>query len=759
MKTEGGKKDIKIYGQGANRDLDREFLGNKNEGEYIDARNMHPVSVDGHDFALEKIKGEASKYTDNLNVGGDWFCMGAIEVNGNIVELWADKDFGFNSLIRINGVIVLQHADFPISYSNPLQMDRNENCIGGEIFITDNSNIPMIYNIQDMIDEVGNQTYFTDYNHSLYTINLDHPLDIPVFVGLESVGGGGGLPVGTYQYALRYVTSQGDRTNPSEFTQTIPVVRNLNYDSDIYPAAMTYGDSPDPLSPTRYGIKLRFRITNLYNYESVELIRRAYNQGGGVDFTTDEHVIARIGIEPQEISVKEFLDPSQSNLDEVIVAEELSKNLMYIEKAQAIRYFDKRLVLANITTPTKEASLVFSTSGNGNTAFPVIRKLHEVGHNDPYNFSNYKAYIGGEKYGFGIQLYDVVGSKGFVSKLTDFENYQFPNRRVATEADTETYSYNKESSEDRLAGSTVSTYDHDNDGTDDGVANTHEIFDLNNAIAKTDGCEFKNIIKGDVSTTTGTKTPGKLTSETLNAGVDFMVDCNETDGEIENHGATITSGGGYVHAGYSPYHPVNEFDKDVTGHNYRNAKAIDPNGGGSTAYNPKAFSPSWYSMGLGITGITSFPDWAKAFSVVRTDPANRVICQGIGFYKILQADKEKLNNNSNSAVEKSADTFWFYSPDIYSGLVSESVMQDMMNNPLDYSIQCVSPLGFFSDIYSFDKKGLIGFDRREISIIIPNSTHMDTNVIAPPIRAACGRYFQTTIFSPGCKDTSRRHPR
>ncbi len=75
-----------------------------------------------------------------------------------------------------------------------------------------------------MIDSVVGDPakYFADFNLSLYQINLQRALDIPAFVELEDVGAGGGLPVGTNEYSMRYASEDGDRTNWSESTPPIP---------------------------------------------------------------------------------------------------------------------------------------------------------------------------------------------------------------------------------------------------------------------------------------------------------------------------------------------------------------------------------------------------------------------------------------------------------------------------------------------------------------------------------------------------------
>lgn len=694
--SEHHKNQLSLFSEGANSDIDKEFLGNLQPGEYVDAKNMHPVSINGDTSALKKIAGETSFYSNNLG-SGTWVCIGTIEVNDNIVEVWADSAASSNSLIRINGVVVLQSDDFPVDANHPLQMDKNENCIGGEIFLTDDLNVPMIYNVQDLIDSVSGDPnkYFSAYNHDLYVINLATALDHPVFIQLENVGGGGGLPVGTYQYAIRYVNSAGDRTNWSELTMPIPVVRNLNYESEQYPGALTYGDDADPDSNTRYAIHLRFRVTNLFNYESIEIKRIAYNTGAGTSFKPTHYIVGRIAIQSQQVSVQEFFDPVDSNVLDALSSIEDITELAYVESCKSLRYHDKRLVLMNVTLASKQAELEFEETDDDNVAFPILANLGKLGYKDPYNHSYYKRFMGGEKFGFGIQLYDGVGSKGFATKVPGFENYQFPNRREETIDDTNLYSQKNFGSDDRQFANISG-----------GITQTHEAFDLNDAISKEDMCSFKNILRHDGVFSGGTKSNSKLTTENWN-GAETMPDCEtETDGEIESHGARVLTTGN-VAASYQPYHPVNDNDSDTSGHDFRINTLVSTTGSDARPYDPKGFAPNYHAMGLGITGIDNFPVWVKAFSVVRTPAAGRVVCQGLAFYNIYPSDAGKLTGIETTGSGKNTSKVTFFSSDIYHGFVSEDTIQDMIDNPLDYAVQFVSPLGFFSEVYAFDESSFL----------------------------------------------------
>lgn len=667
---------ISTFNKGANLDSEKEILfAEQTTGKYATARNARPVSTDGNTGASEKIKGEEKIY-DNSLLNQGYFCTASFSVNENFVEIWGKAES--EGIITIDGNIVLKSIKFEQLPEYPLQFDVNNNCIGGEFFITDNRVPPYIFNVKDLLDSnnplsplYSPTKYFSSFDPNLYEVNLNKALDIPVFIELVNVGGGGGMAVGTYQYCLRYVTKDGDRTNKSQRTPTIPVLENLSSDSREFPYVKTYGANPAPSIQTGLAIHLRFRVTNIYNYDYIELIRYNYNQGAGIDFSPTGNVIAKIGILPGEISVVDFIDPTDSNTNTPITVAEEAQELSQVETAKAIRYFDKRVVLMNIKHPSKEADLEFLTI-NDKEGFPIIDNIGTAGHKDPYNHTYKKKYMGGEKYSFGIVGFDGVGTAGFVTKSPTLKNYQFPNRRDIVSSETADYSY-----QGTVKAATVLI---------DDVDNTHEVFDLKNAVAKNDKCDFKNIVKKGSLGLTGVRSRSLVT-----------LVCDETDAEIESHGAEVLLSGG-VATDYHPFHPVRDNDPDVSGHNYIADTNVFVNADDEYPYQSSAFAPDYYAMGIMMAGIDNLPRWMKSFSVVRSKAAGRVVCQGLGYYAMTEADFRFIGAKFLGGKEK--NKFWFHSPDIDNGMISTEQVNDMINNPSNYKVQFVSPLGFFSELYS-----------------------------------------------------------
>jgi hypothetical protein len=613
-------------------------------------------------------------------------CSGSIAVKDQLLEIWVDEQTFpvlYDPIITVDGVVVAESPDLPFLYDFPVQMDKNDNCLGGEVFITDNNVPPIIFDVKDMVDSLVTDPtkYFEDFDLSLYSVNLSAPLDIPIFKGLTNVGSGGGLAVGQYQYAVRYVNEAGDRTNFGPLTPPIPVVRSLSSSSTQFPSINTFGDSSNILSPTSYGVKLRFRVTNVFNYDFVEIKRLAYNTNSGVDFVPVGQIIAKLDISPGEISVRDFIDPTQSNVTDTLADDEELNDISSIAKAKAIRYHDKRLVLMNIERASKDSDGIVLEQLNDDYIFPILEHIGKAGHSDPVNMTYKRNYTSGERFSFAPVFFDGVGSRGFAVDAPELRNFDIPNRRDPL------------TSANSVAWSSSQLPTAANVDSDAVVGKTFEAFDLHNATSKNESCSFRNILDG------GTKlkgTPG-----------DVDVLCGDNSGF-----PGLSVGGNEI--GYEPHTPVGKNDSDVSGHNYRvNISVATSNPSLPNAiYGPEGFSPDYYTKGVAIAGISNIPSWAKSFSIARSRPAGRVICQGLGMYSLVEGVGTGIG--ASSLASKVKNELWFYSPDIDSGLTGSGVVQDMQSNAAGYSIQLISPLGFFSEVYSFDEKDSLttGKDRQ-----------------------------------------------
>lgn len=699
MKQEHGPIGVRLNNLGANTSNEKIFVGATEKGYYVDSNNGRLKSLDGNDGSWEKIKGEEFSY--EFLKAGDWCCIGSVDVNGKKVSVWVEAVGAGDPFIAIDSQIVCQSPNLPLLKAFPLQMDKNEGCGEGEFFLTDDNTTPLIFSVEDLLANIATQKYFAGFNYDSYTINLDKPLDIPVFLGLENVGGGGGLPVGVYQYAIAYVTKSGDRTAISEKTPTIPVVRALSEGTRIYPWSRTYGDSSNVNSATSFGPKIRFRITNTLNYDSIEVIRFDYNIGEGINFTPVAKVVGRVSIGDGQIDMIDFVDPIDSDRSITLSVEEETQQSYLIDSAKGIKYFGSRLSLANIKVVEKIDSSVFLEK-NGKKIFPVLENLKKAGHNDPYNHTYRSSEMGGEKTTYAVHYWDAVGGKSFVKEHVDITNVQYPNRRDVMDADSQAHSFGGFPTMANVFG---------------GLTPVFESFDHELAIRRGDRDNFKNILKkGSRLTTTVVSAPLQLTDpEDYQASLGFV---------------SLTT-----RAPYLPFRPTGDGNKGDS-HDFLTNIRVDTDGFGSGdifTYDPKGFALDYYAKGQALAGLDNIPAWAKSISIVRTEPAGRVVAQGLGMYKINPGSY--TGTSADKITKKDNGSMWFFSPDIDSGLVSQEEIDNIKQNPADYKVQFVSPLGFFSETFSFESNA---FKDHLTDILTHARTQRDNGEINPGVDPTTG---------------------
>lgn len=679
----------RLFYKGASYSVDAELLGIQSDGEYIDAVNMRPNGVSADYSALPRIRGEVIQYpsvdnscntwygTPSTFPSGNWRCMLAVMVKGNAVEFWADQNEVLDPFIRINGVIVAANPALPISIRFPPQAHWNHNCLQGEIYYSDHNTAPVIWMVQDLIDNGithCNETYFSEFDLSKYQVNLNIPPHKMKFWELtnspsypaDAVFGIGGLAVGMYCYTFRCVDDTGNRTNVVPTTPLIPVPVSLDYRDARYPGIKTYG--AEPATPSPYGIVLKFRVENVVGYSYIEVIRYAYNQGSPIGFTPTGFVIGRVQIVPQEVSIKTVVDLGE--IGEPLAIEEDGAVLGSILKCKSLRYFENVLTLHNVTYQQLNVDNITFLDKGGEVMFPVIDRIGKIGYDDSWNTAYRKSYRRGEIYGFGVGFYGGQMEHSFVKKVPGFNSYQFPERRDEATANTITYSYNG------LPRAVV--YQTNDD------ALCYETYDLDEAVPKEICCDGINIScdgsKGDAGLCNG------------DCGVNELPEsCGSCEVDTPYQGADI---------GYNPMNPTWDGDGDVTEHNYRvNLKVCNAcNAGscsGTTEYNPVGFAPRYYALGMALAGITNIPNGVQAFTVVRTPKAGRVVASGIGMYYLMPG------NAPGTPGTKSPDRFWFYSSEAvpWVGLMTPGTVNSINQNAGNrYRAQLVSPVGIFTEM-------------------------------------------------------------
>jgi hypothetical protein len=659
MKQQHHPHDIKTYQKGIQSDTNKEILGRLENGEHVDALNMRSMSMDGDNLAKKKIKGEDLVYDalDNrcfVEVGplpgaDTYECMMTQEVNGHIIELWASTDpDNYSPFIRIDGQIVLMSDALPFNLNYPVQYDKNESCVGGEIYITDNNVSPMVLSVIDMMNNSGmtesgecTQKYFGDFDPANYSIPVSSELYKPAFIKQESVStangydatfGTSGLVIGSYSYSYRLVTSEGERTPFSPITELIPVVRRKTSQfSPQYPYSHTHGDFANITSSTDYGNHIRIKCENADAFTFLEVRRDAWQSDSAYGVPPVSTIIGSVPIN-NGLNVIDIFDKAEANFPglEILDLAEQTDTFASIRRAKSVRYFNSRLYLMNVGYNSRDINgEVTFVDENSTPAFPTVEKIGKAGHKHPYNAAMYKSNMRGEKTGFGVVLFDSFNNPTYATEIPTAGNFEFPNRRDEVSPLTQGTSYNG------LVKAATTVGD---------VELTHEVFDHYDSSRKLTVVDNINRIalKDDEDYNTLNPTSQSDNQSRLN---------------------------------YSPNKFVSLDDSDPL-----------------TTYNPRGFGLDYYSMGLAVKGLDTYPDWADGFSVVQTDPAFQVVAQGLGFYRLTSATSLLEN------TKKDLNKFWAYFPDLEHRF--PDIAEDLLNNPTSYSIQLVSPLGYFTEIYA-----------------------------------------------------------
>jgi hypothetical protein len=654
--SENHKKEILMFNLGVDFDINPQIEGTR-KGFAKDLHNMC-LRQQGNFTALEKIKGEV--LVPNSIVGtavpAGSKCIGACDVNNHIVEIWINPA----TLIvyfRADTIVLLETDKIPFSPDRDLQIDTDDSCTGGIFVICDEQTEPLLFYIDDMFNNLGTTKYNTDFNLDLYKASsLATAQNHFIFTGY-STSVGNGLLRGMYSYSVRYTDDTGNRTSWSVATPLIPVMDNIGAGNAIYPRVKTYGGDSSTTVHSNYVINLRLRITNLQGYKYIEVRRAYYIAEKQMDALPDEIKFRRwitdssgtqLDIYNNNIDIIDITDDkSVTDWSPVTDAEDTEvQSTGFIAKTP--RFFDRRLVFMNLTYPSKDlsalpASGVFKTGANG-LGFEVVENIGTEGFKNEFTQTYYKTLQTGEKYGWAIECFDGNGVQALSLPITGYENKQYPNRRDPLTGDSLKYSVSEWKGASKAA-----------DVNNDTTHYTHEVF-------------------------------GVLDSQ---HGDTFDLEKKTDATNIYN--IYINNGNGW---GYNPLSPTKDADVNIGGLNAIINTHIYTDSGVQKAYAPYGFAPTYYSNGQAFYGIDTsvLPSWVKSFSIVRTKRANRVVCQGLGFYSLSMP-------GIGSKAKKNKNKLWFYSPDFDSnnGFIN---IDDIIDNPTKYQIQLVAPLGIFNEIYN-----------------------------------------------------------
>jgi hypothetical protein len=692
--------EVIVFSQGATYTVDAEYAGLVTSRGYFDARNMRRRTMNKNDNATKRINGEEIKYPAINNSGFDIFkgsptptvipftykCIYAVTVIGKLFEVWVDKAQVYSPFFRVNGIIVASSDRIPFTVDFGIQGHFNDTCVGGEVFLTDFNSSPQIYSIKDLYDNRGVELdsdlilntptakYFDNFDLTQYVINQATPADHPVFIELNTSTptvptgqqiitiGAGGLKAGSYQYSIRYKNIDGDATQWSEPTPWIPVPLQVSSNASNYPWSRTFGAAPG--SSTSIGALIRFRVTNLFNYDTVEVRRTKAITGASIETQGEAELIYTLDIEDDEISVVNIFD---LNATGITLSQDVDINAMaVIDKAKTLRYFGKKLYLMNIKYGSRDVDNDVEFNDNPQTMLPISTNIGVMGHKDPWYATYMKTLMHRERYGWGVKFIDGFNARTFTKAVTgnsspnpqyggNYTNYLMPGRRNVAVATTGNVSY-------------VQAADINNN-----ILNTFEILNDANATAKTDIASFHNIVK-----LSNTSLEWPATSK------------------VEQYAPLADPDDKKV--GYLPFRPTGANDSsvisldDIVNTGISSSVTYYPN------YKPELYNQEFHTLGMRFAGLDKYPSYISAFTVQRTKAAGRVIAQGIAFYA-LSATEFDAFYNITKGLTKAKNKVWVYCPDLEAGLVNDTQLFDA-SNLSNIKLEVIAPNSFLSEVYT-----------------------------------------------------------
>ena len=624
---------INVFGRGIAQDLNHDLPIGQVRDTYI---HSHRLAINQDLInSLKAINGDAFVGSAILIGSGVALLLALFEMSGYVYTFWA-FDSGSEIKIYRNTTLIGESDDFPGSFSNGyLYVDGNPD--SNEIAITDNDQVPIVLDVDDMYDErlLTAAKYMANYDKTVYEVNQGTHLTAPVFRKLSNVGIGGGVRVGSNSYAYRLVSDNGDESPWSPPTPFIPVPANYGQgDAPTFvPGLKTYGEAAS-LSQSKYGIDISFRVINYAGFDYVEVKRISNQVGAPVSYTaTPEYVRLPTTVTNLVVATIDFSDIATINwatLDESNVIENST-----IATARTVRFYDNRLVLGGVTYESRLFSDTTVFNDFSDVALQGIafkKSLGLQGYTDIADQIYNKSQRLGERYSYALQLQDVSGSRSFALPIPNLVNFKFPERRDKFGTNEDGYS---------PAAITAATVDSWN------ANDTNTVYEVYSQGAyDKSGDRINNIVEG-------------------------------------------------LSLPYQPVSPVSREDDDDNDLGAAFCNDVDA----GTLYEPEAYGHGILGTGMKIAGLdtSKLPAWADGFSILRSEPAGRVVLQGMATYALIEQDA----GSTNPALKKYLNKAWFYSPE-FDAVIGDKpgVFDDIIDNPGDYQVQLVSPVAFFPEYYS-----------------------------------------------------------
>lgn len=676
----------KGFSKGILNAKDLDTVSKSGDLSYHDAENL--VISKGSPGRLEVIGGESilydmlnnsdtgdigvndgKYYSDRLFFNSNWDCSGSIvtQVNGveKIVEFWNWVSYKTNpqpgdpeSLDSFIRVDGVIVAQNPyIKFGSRLSVDENG---GGVVFCTDGVDSPMFFNVSDLIDRIGTDYYYNGFSRSFNTVISQSIGNFPIFISLV------------------------DENSDADYV--------FNGESGLkngkYMYSVRYGTSLGEYSQWSHSTPLIPVVQKAKNLSNKYLDVGTYGGDPGIESPLGINLLYRIN--------------NQSSYEFIQI-----KRTEYEGGLQS--------------GYTPQASVIIGH-------IPVY-----IGQIEIVSIIDY----GGDEGSVGV-----VEDTNSIASISTAETIKYYNNRL--------WLFNVTTPEVSIDGSIVKTFI---DGSyikpivkcvgRDGFSNIkNHVYNASYMSGEKYGMavvcfddSFANSFAIQISEDGGFKFPERreqMPDENANLSLFLneipeaatmlgLVDkCYEKHDNIED----VSSDGELsIELPAKIIHPKNIYDESVnfgktTLGAYRDIAVEE--------FDPKGYGSRMFSMGFAINGVdidllkSKFPT-VSSFGVVRTDPARRVVAQGLGVF-----DFQHETFNTTGVNKRYKNRIIFYSSDMSTDRgISQSNLVEYIKTHC--KIQLVSAVGYFPDVFNCQRLENWGTDESVIDLILNATIIKDAN--------------------------------
>ena len=674
----------KLFTRGARPDVIMEV---RQEGFYDDAMHMRTNSTEGADGGMEHMGGETVLWNvpvgEEANAAG-YECIGSADASGDEIAFWCHPNgvadpVNYPPVITVGGVVMAKSPRIPYRYDFKMQTGDVSRCAAGSgvVFPADANAPALFWDIKDMRAALlaNSQKYFTAFDPFSVSVLPAGPRDWFEFEGFEQTGIG--LPPGDYVYWPRFITPQGDRTNPGppsamiRVPSVIPPMYEISPTDGQYPQGQSIGAVHDVNAPTSWAPKLRMLIDNPLGFTELEIVRQRFNNGEGVNGAGTIEVIARIPISQLLFGYVSFKDPVDSNFFEVIPPDVAAQQNINFTAPTTVEHVDNRVVYAGVRFEQRAPRMQWQTV-NGRRTVPITNRVfsyyaggalqYNDGHVEPVNATYMQGAMHNERYGIGAMIWDGYSGSSFVDAIET--DVQMPDRRDVKDGESM-----------RLSANRNAPYGTPGDPV---YAANNNCQDIPNRVSAT----FDAIVQGQKP---------------------------KADGNFTN----IVAGNNY-----NPPRPASPTDPNFLRYKQKPVlrwRTSPTDYGFDTGY---MYSPQKHVLGLGVYGPsdidTAAPYW-EIMDFMVTPPAGRVVAEGIACFDL------------NGPRSKQSNALRCHFPDIESLEVGLALSNDILANPSRYRIKLV-PFGFGEEVYSQSRYGTSTVTTRGCDILNNMDVQLDHGI-------------------------------